>query len=176
MLYKVTVGRDVYVGTPEEILGFMARAEGAPAAPPPTAAPSPSAPSPSGVPPSASSSSSASAASSGSSAPSASSSAPSVSTGSAGSSGSADRTGGLQAYMDGVAARLATHGKRVAVDVSSPLAFLESLAAARLLQLERRKLPREDRVDPKVYLGDQPLAFGPSVDEAALRRDLFDED
>lgn len=78
--------------------------------------------------------------------------------------------------MDGVAARLATHGKRVAVDVSSPLAFLESLAAARLLRLERRKLPREDRVDPKVYLGDQPLAFGPSVDEAALRRDLFDDD
>ena len=150
MLYKVTVGRDVYVGTPEEILGFMARAEGAPAAPPPTAAPSPSPPAPPGVPPPPSSSSSSSAASSGSSAPSASSSAPSVSTGSAGSSGSADRTGGLQAYMDGVAARLATHGKRVAVDVSSPLAFLESLAAARLLELERRELPREARVDPRV--------------------------
>ena len=173
MLYKVTVGRDVYVGTPEEILGFMARAEGAPTAPPPTATPSPSASSP---PPSAASSSAASAASSGSSAPSASSSAPSVSAGSAGSSGSSDRTGGLQAYMDGVAARLATHGKRVAVDVGSPLAFLESLAAARLLRLERRRLPREDRVDPKVYLGDQPIAFGADVDEAALRRDLFDED
>jgi hypothetical protein len=120
VLYKVTVGRDVYVGTPEEILGFMARAEGAPAA--------------------------------------------------------GDPSGGARAYMDGVAARLATHGKRVAVDASSPLAFLESLAAARLIRLERRKTPREDRVDPKAYLGDQPLAFGPDVDEAALRRDLFDED
>lgn len=145
MLYKVTVGRDVYVGTPEEILGFMARAEGAPASPSPAAAPSrPSAsPAPAGA---------------------------------AAVPGASDPAGGLRAYMDGVAARLATHGKRVAVDVSSPLAFLESLASARLVRLERRKLPREDRVDPKAYLGDQPLAFGPDVDEAALRRDLFDED
>lgn len=158
MLYKVTVGRDVYVGTPEEILGFMARAEGAPASPPPSAAPS----RPSAAPASSASPASDPAASSAS--------------GAAGGAGGADRTGGLQAYMDGVAARLATHGKRVAVDVSTPLAFLESLAAARLLRLERRKLPREDRVDPKVYLGDQPLAFGPDVDEAALRRDLFDDD
>lgn len=133
MLYKVTVGRDVYVGTPEEILGFMARADGAPAAPAPAAAPS-------------------------------------------GPAGASDRPGGLQAYMDGVAARLATHGKRVSVDVRSPLGFLESLAAARLLRLERRKLPREDRVDPKTYLGDEPIAFGDGVDEATLRRDLFDED
>jgi hypothetical protein len=120
VLYKVTVGRDVYVGTPEEILGFMARAEGAPA--------------------------------------------------------SGDAAGGPQAYMDGVAARLATHGKRVAVDVGSPLAFLESLAAARLLRLERRKVPSDDRVDPKAFLADEPVAFGEGVDEAALRRDLFGED
>ncbi len=31
MLYKVTIGEDVYVGTPEEVVGFMMRAEGAPA-------------------------------------------------------------------------------------------------------------------------------------------------
>jgi hypothetical protein len=29
-LYRVTIGEDVYLGTPEEVVGFMARAEGAP--------------------------------------------------------------------------------------------------------------------------------------------------
>ncbi len=119
MLYKVTVGRDVYLGTPEEIVAFMAKADGAPAG--------------------------------------------------------AEGAGGLAAYMEGVAARLRTHGRRVAVDVEDPRAFLESLAAARLLRLERRKVPKDDPVDPKPLL-EGPIAFGADVDEAALRRDLFDED
>ena len=29
-LYKVTIGQDVYLGTPEEVVAFMARGEGAP--------------------------------------------------------------------------------------------------------------------------------------------------
>ena len=29
-LYRVTVGEDVYIGTPDEVLAFMMRAEGAP--------------------------------------------------------------------------------------------------------------------------------------------------
>lgn len=29
-LYKVTIGEDSYLGTPEEVIAFMARAEGAP--------------------------------------------------------------------------------------------------------------------------------------------------
>lgn len=115
MLYKVTVGRDVYVGSPEEVVAFMAKADGAPA-------------------------------------------------------------GGPQAYMEGIAARLRTHGRRAEVDVTDALAFLESLAAARLVRLERRKLPGDDRVDPQSVLGDGPIAFGEGVDEAALRRDLFGDD
>lgn len=31
MLYRVTLGRDEYLGTPEEVLGFLARAQGSPA-------------------------------------------------------------------------------------------------------------------------------------------------
>jgi hypothetical protein len=30
VLYKVTIGQDVYLGTPDEIVGFMAKADGAP--------------------------------------------------------------------------------------------------------------------------------------------------
>ncbi|MDJ0522740.1 MAG: hypothetical protein QNJ90_11795 [Planctomycetota bacterium] len=30
MLYKVTIGEDVYLGRPEEVLAFMMKAEGAP--------------------------------------------------------------------------------------------------------------------------------------------------
>ncbi len=30
MLYKVTIGEDVYLGTPEEVVAFMMKAEGAP--------------------------------------------------------------------------------------------------------------------------------------------------
>ena len=33
MLYKVTLGRDAYLGTPEEVVTWMARAQGAPSAP-----------------------------------------------------------------------------------------------------------------------------------------------
>ena len=29
-LYQVTIGQDVYLGTPEEVVAFMARADGAP--------------------------------------------------------------------------------------------------------------------------------------------------
>lgn len=31
MLYRVRIGRDDYLGTPDEVLGFLLRAEGAPA-------------------------------------------------------------------------------------------------------------------------------------------------
>lgn len=34
MLYRVTLGRDEYLGTPEEVLGFLVRAEGSPASNP----------------------------------------------------------------------------------------------------------------------------------------------
>ena len=34
MLYKVSIGEDVYLGTAEEVLAFMMRAEGAPAGEP----------------------------------------------------------------------------------------------------------------------------------------------
>ncbi len=30
MLYKVTIGEDVYLGRPDEVLGFMMKADGAP--------------------------------------------------------------------------------------------------------------------------------------------------
>ena|GEM_PF-2241247 len=140
MLYKVTVGRDVYLGTPEEIVAFMAKADGAPASP--EGAPA----SPEGAPASPE-----------------------------GAQAGPEGAGGRAAYMEGVAARLRTHGKRVEVDVTDARAFLESLAAARLLRLERRKVPKDDPVDPRPLL-EGPLAFGADVDEAALRRDLFDED
>ncbi|MCC7137451.1 MAG: hypothetical protein IT460_03370 [Planctomycetes bacterium] len=101
-LCKVTVGRDEYLGTPEEVVAWMARAQGAPA-------------------------------------------------------------GGVASYMQGVAARVAAQGRRGEVYLSSPLAFLESLAAARWIRLERRHEPSEDRVDPQQALGDGPVAFGDDV-------------
>ncbi len=36
MLYRVRIGRDDYLGTAEEVVAFMMRAEGAPGADPPT--------------------------------------------------------------------------------------------------------------------------------------------
>lgn len=120
MLCKVTVGRDVYVGTPEEVVGFLARAEGAP--------------------------------------------------------GGGVASDGHAAYMEGVAARLRTHGRHVPVDRSSPEAFLRSLAAAKLLTYEPRGEPDEARVDVKEVLGDRPVGFSGKVRAEDLWRDVFGDE
>lgn len=101
-LCKVTVGQDVYVGTADEVVAWMAKAQGAP-------------------------------------------------------------EGGPAAFMAGVASRVAARTGRRDVATTSALAFLESLAAARLLRLERRHEASEDRVDPRAALGDGPVAFGDGV-------------
>lgn len=120
MLCKVTVGRDVYVGTPDEVVGFLARADGAP--------------------------------------------------------GGGIVSDGHAAYMEGVAARLRTHGRHVPVDRTSPEAFLRSLAAAGLLTYEPRGEPDEARVDVRDVLGDRPVGFSGKVRAEDLLRDVFGED
>ena len=120
MLYKVTVGRDVYLGTPEEVLSFMAKADGAPVG------------------------------------------------------GAADAA----EYMRGIAARVAIAAKggpRAAVDTSSAIAFLHSLAAAHLLRIEQRHEASDERVDRATALGDGPVAFGGKVDYDDLK-DVIDEE
>ena len=112
MLYKVTVGRDAYLGTAEEVVAWMSRAQGAPAA--------------------------------------------------------GEGPAGLEAYMRGVAARVAERTDAPRVDPSSPLAFLESLRDARLLKLEERRESSAERVDPDDLLEQGILTFGDGVDPEDL--------
>ena len=115
MLYKVRVGRDEYLGTPEEVVGWMARAPGAP-----------------------------------------------------GDGTPAD-------YMARVAQRLAALPRGAAVDASSALAFLRSLASAGWARVTERREASPERVEPEEVLDDGPVAFGEDVDYEDLRRDVFGE-
>jgi hypothetical protein len=112
VLYKVTVGRDASLGTAEEVVAWMSRAEGAPTVP--------------------------------------------------------KGPGGLEAYMRGVAARVAERTEADRVDVSSPLSFLESLRDAGLLRLEERSESSTERADPKDVLEQGILTFGDDVDPEDL--------
>lgn len=83
--------------------------------------------------------------------------------------------GGPAAYMRGVAARIAERlDDGAPVDVSSPDAFLTSLADAGLLRMEERPEASTERVDPKEALGEGPVAFGEDVDVADLEADVFE--
>jgi hypothetical protein len=106
MLYKVKVGVDEYLGTPEEVVSWMARAEGAP-------------------------------------------------------------PGGTDGFMRGIARRLRAKMGIEVVDVSSPLAFLSSLAEAGVLTAEERPEASSERLDRAGIdraLGEGPIAFGKDVD------------
>jgi hypothetical protein len=105
MLYRVRVGRDEYLGTAEEVVAFLARAEGAPGRDP-------------------------------------------------------------RSYMEGVAARLADRLGVSGVATSDPTRFLEDLLARRVLPIERRPEPSDDRdpVDPRRLLADGPVTLGEGVD------------
>src|SRR5205814_1443198 len=94
--------RDEYLGTPEQVVQWMSRAEGAP-------------------------------------------------------------DGGSDAYMRGVRDRVARSGSDAEIDVTSAIAFLESLRDARLLRLEERRESSTERVAPKEVLDEGPVAFGDSV-------------
>ena len=83
--------------------------------------------------------------------------------------------GGRAAYMKGVAARIAERlDDAPPIDVSSPEAFLESLADAGLVRMEERAEASKERVDPVEALGDGPVAFGEDVDVADLEADVFE--
>ena len=83
--------------------------------------------------------------------------------------------GGPAAYMRAVAARIAEHlDGRPPIDVSSPEAFLASVAEAGLVRLEERPEASTERVDPIEALGDGPVAFGEDVDVADLEADVFE--
>lgn len=83
--------------------------------------------------------------------------------------------GGPAAYMRAVAARIAEHlDERPPIDVSSPEAFLVSVADAGLIRLEHRPEASTERVDPVEALGDGPVAFGEDVDVADLEADVFE--
>ncbi len=107
MLYRVRIGRDDYLGTAEEVVAFMMRAEGAPGADP-------------------------------------------------------------SSFMSGVAARLREHMGVTDVATSAPEAFLLSLAARRVIQLEQVGEPSPERTDPRVALGDGPVVYGAGVSEDDL--------
>jgi hypothetical protein len=119
MLYKVTIGQDVYLGTADEVVHFMAKADGAPTS----------------------------------------------------------RKGGVAAFMRGIAARVAKRSKEAPpIDVSSPDAFLDSLAAAKLIRLEERRESSSERVDRKTALGDGPVSFGEKVSIEDLERDVLGDE
>ncbi len=114
LLYKVTVGRDTYLGTPEQVVLWMSKAHGAP-------------------------------------------------------------EGGVLAYMRGIADRVGKAGKKnVPVDVSEPLAFLESLESAGFVTMEERSEASTERVDPKGLLDEGPVAFSDKITTQELEDDVFD--
>jgi hypothetical protein len=83
-------------------------------------------------------------------------------------------TGGVEAYMRGIAARVSKATKKpVAVDVSEPLAFLESLEAAGLVTLEPRTEASAERVDVKGLLDEGPVGFSDKITTEELEDDVF---
>jgi predicted RNA-binding Zn ribbon-like protein len=107
-LYRVRVGQDDYLGTAEEVVRFMAAAEGAPGHDAAT-------------------------------------------------------------YMQGIARRLRARMGVERVCTESEAAFLDSLAEAGVLVVDRRAAPSEERHDPARLLGgEERVAYGPGVDPADL--------
>ena len=115
MLYKVKVARDEYLGTPEEVVAWMAKAEGSPGR-------------------------------------------------------------GADAFMRGVAERARGSGRGEPVEVSSPAAFLASLAKAGLATVEERPEASRERVAPSEALGDGPIAYGKGVEPGDVDLDALDGD
>ena len=103
MLYRVRIGEDEYVGSAEEVVRFMARAEGAPGS-------------------------------------------------------------DVTSYMEGVGRRLAEKMGLEGLDTSSPDAFLDALDEHGVLPIATSTEPSDERVDPDVALGDDPVALGEGVD------------
>ena len=124
MLYRVKVGRDEYLGTPEEVVAWMSKAEGAPP------------------------------------------------------QGSGTSTG-MRAFMRGIAARARTAGRGAeiesAIDVDEPEAFLLSLGAAGLLDIEERPEASGERVRPSDALGDGPIAYGKDVEPGDIDLDELED-
>ena len=117
MLYKVVIGRDTYLGTAEEVVGWMSRAQGAPSA----------------------------------------------------------AQGGLEAFMQGIAARAAERVGGVSIDASSPVAFLESLREAGLARVEDRPEASSERVDVgEVVRPDDPITIGEGMRAEDLE-DVMDD-
>ena len=67
-------------------------------------------------------------------------------------------------YMRSVAHRLHSAMDIDDIDVTSPEAFLDSLAARRVLRISVGPEPSTDRVSAEEALGDGPIAYGPGVD------------
>ncbi len=107
MLYRVRVGEDEYLGTAEEVVAFMARAEGSPSRDP-------------------------------------------------------------RGYMEGVAKRLRERMGVEGLPTDDPAAFLDALAERKILRVERRRPPLEDRVDPQRALDEGPVTLGEGVDPEDL--------
>ncbi len=103
MLYKVRIGEDVYLGRPEEVVGFMMKADGVPGE-------------------------------------------------------------DAASYMQAMAARIAERLDITGIDTSEETAFLDSLEAKGVLQIETFEEPSRQRVDPADAVGDGPVAYGPGVD------------
>ena len=102
MLYKISINEDVYLGTAEEVVRFMMKADGAP-------------------------------------------------------------SGGVGAYMQALAARLAERLDVASLDVSDETAFLESLRESGVVPVEVLDEPSTQRVSPEEAVGDGPVAYGPGV-------------
>ena len=102
-LYRVVVGRDEYLGSADEVVAFMAKADGAPG-------------------------------------------------------------NDSASYMRGVAERVAGQVGVDAIPTGTAEAFLDALAKHRVLQVEIRGEPLDERVDPREAVGDGPIAYGPGVD------------
>jgi len=66
-------------------------------------------------------------------------------------------------YMRGVAARVAVQFGVDSIATDSTVAFLDSLAKHRVVQIEVHGEPLDERVDPREAVGDGPLAYGPGV-------------
>lgn len=110
----MTVARDVYLGSAEQVVGWMSKAVGAPGT-------------------------------------------------------------DVRSFMRGIAERVARAAKKPpAIDVSEPLAFLESLEAAGFLTLEERTEASAEREDPRALIDEGPVAFGEKIELSDLEDDVFD--
>ena len=70
----------------------------------------------------------------------------------------------IASYMEGAAHRLAEKMGLEGVDTSSPEAFLDALDERGVLPIATFPEPSDERVDPEVALGDDPVALGDGVD------------